>query len=35
MLGPRTLPLEAILEHPLASTHVAGPAAGEPLPPSR
>ena len=35
MLAPRTLPLNEILEHPLASTHVVGAAAGEPVPPSR
>jgi putative oxidoreductase len=32
MLSPRTLPLSAVIQHPLASTYVSGPEAGAPVP---
>ena len=34
MLAPRTLPLSEVLLHPLASTHVVGPHAGETIAPT-
>jgi putative oxidoreductase len=35
VLAPRTLPLSEVLQHPLASSYVAGPQAGAPLPNTR
>ena len=32
MLSPRTLPVSEVVQHPLASTQVAGPQAGSPEP---
>ncbi len=32
MLSPRTLPLSAVIQHPLASTYVSGTEAGAPVP---
>ena len=32
MLAPRTLPLSAVVQQPLASTYVSGPEAGAPAP---
>ncbi len=34
VLAPRTLPLSEVAQHPLASSHVAGPQAGAPVSPA-